>query len=245
MENTRMELVILLTSTITPNSYTSLTIKDPLIRRQQYLETINFYLLNTKFKIVFVENSNDKLQNFPLVPERIEYLTFYSEPLKPDLGKGYKELEIINYAIENSVFFKKANSIVKITGRLKVLNLDKLSRNFLKVAKKKNNLIYADPFAFKNMDSRCFFFTLDFWPFLKNVGRSINVQYNFELTLWDAIKEYNRIEGNDFVPLKYPLRIEGVSGSFGVNYKHSIYIHLVRYLRHLIMGIFRRRSIME
>lgn len=245
MENSRIDLVILLTGTITPNTPSNLKIIDPVIRRQQYLEAINFYIAKTKFKIVFAENSNDKLENFPVLLDRIEYLTFNSTPVQLDRGKGYKELGIIEFAIQNSNFLKKTDFVVKITGRLKVLNLNILSKKFLKLASKKCNLIYADPFELNNIDSRCFFFTLDFWPYLKKAGRDINLRYNFELSLWDAIKEYQRIEGNNFIPLKYPLRIEGISGSFGAKYKHSIWLHFGRYIRNFSLGIFNDRSMLE
>ena len=49
-------IVILLTATIKPNTNAILTIKDSKLRLNQYLEALNFYIENTKFRIVFVEN---------------------------------------------------------------------------------------------------------------------------------------------------------------------------------------------
>ena len=238
MGNRKIDLVILLTGTITPNSLSNLTIKDPEIRRQQYYDALNFYIKQTQFKIVFAENSNDRLENFPLLPNRIEYLTFESTPIQPDRGIGYKELEIIDFALQNSNFLKEAKSVVKITGRLKVLNLNLLSRKFLKLGENKFNLIYAHSFGLKNMDARCFFFTIDFWPYLKKAGRDIDLRYNFELSLWDAICQYQSIEENNYRQLNIPLRIKGISGSFGNKYKHNHLYHYARFIRNLSSGMF-------
>lgn len=232
------ELIILLTGSITPNSSSNIKLKDPATRREQYLQAVKFYIQRTDFKIVFAENSGDLLDSFPYIPDRIEYISFQSLPTMPDRGIGYKELEIIDFALKHSKFLKETKSIVKITGRLQVLNLNTIAAKFLKLNSNKSNLVYAHPFELKNMDSRCFFFTLDFWPYLKKAGDRISLQYNFELSLWDAIAEYKEIENRNFVPLNIPLRIKGMSGSYGIKYKHSIFIHGARFIRNLLHRIF-------
>lgn len=234
MRNKKLDLVILLTGTITPNSYSKLKVIEPTIRKQQYLEALNFYIQKTSFKIVFAENSGDQLEDFPVLPDRIEYLSFKSEPIQPDRGKAYKELEIIDFAIHNSSFIKQAKSVAKITGRLKVLNFNRLSEKFIKLEKKKHNLVFANSFKPRNMDSRCFFFTLDFWPYQKNSGQNITLRYNFELSLWDAVHLYHKSEGKEYKPFFTPLRIEGISGYLGEKYKHNLLIHYARLFRNLI-----------
>ncbi|UJH92497.1 hypothetical protein LZ575_08420 [Antarcticibacterium sp. 1MA-6-2] len=233
MKNRNQDLIILLTATITPNTYSKLKVTEPKIRKQQYLEALNFYIHQTNYKIVFAENSGDQLAEFPLLPERIEYLSFKSEPIQPDRGKAFKELEIIDFAIQNSTFIKEAKAIAKIAGRLQVLNFKKLSRTFLKYRKKQNHLVYANSYKQGNMDSRCFFFTLDFWPYQLEVGQNITLLYNFELSLWDSIHQYNKIEGKTFKPFYIPLRIRGVSGFSGNKYKHNLLIHYARLIRNL------------
>lgn len=232
------DLVILLTGTITPNSLINLTIKDPELRRQQYLEAIDFYIRKTPFKIVFTENSGEPLHTFPLTPDRIEYLIFKSEPNQPDRGIGFKELEIIDYAFQNSKFIKEARSVVKITGRLKVLNFNRLYKKFLKHSTKETSVVYANSFKYRNIDSRCFFFTSDFWPYLKKVGQDINRQYNFELALWDAVYQYHDEKGRIYQPFYTPLRIQGLSGSFGYEYKHNLFLHSARFVRNLSSKLF-------
>ena len=234
MKPRNQDLVILLTATITPNSYSKLKIVEPEVRKQQYQEALDFYVQKTDLKIVFAENSGDPLEEFPVLPDRIEYISFKSEPIQPDRGKAYKELEIIDFAFRNSKFIKEAKAVAKITGRLKVLNFNRLSGKFHKLRKKKHSLIYANSFKPRNMDSRCFFFTLDFWQYQKRVGQNITLLYNFELSLWDSIHEYNKIKGKEYKPFYSPLRIEGMSGSFGYGYKNNFIIHHARLIRNLL-----------
>lgn len=243
MKHRENDLVILLTGTITPNSLTNLSLKDPEIRRQHYLESIRFYLNKTALKIIFVENSGNSLEGFPLHPERIEYLTFQSAPIQPDRGIGYKELEIMDFAFQNSVFLSRANMVVKITGRLKVLNLNRLSSKFRRLNHRKKGVVFAHIFKPKNMDARCFFFTKDFWPFLEHRGRKIDRWYNFELALWDTCLEYQKVSGKSYIPLNPPLRIKGISGSFGISYKHNLLFHYARFLRNYSKRILGKNSL--
>ncbi|PTX44077.1 hypothetical protein C8P64_0047 [Christiangramia gaetbulicola] len=236
-------LVILLTGTITPNSKTTLSVKDPKIRLTQYMEALQFYIEKTKSRIVFVENSGTDFNVFPKITDRIEYLSFKSPPEKIERGKGFKELQIIEYALNNSEFIKNADAIIKITGRLKVLNINQIIIQFLRLRSKSKNLVYADPFAFGNMDARCFVFTLDFWTFLKDAGVNINVHHNFELTLWDAISNYIEKDQHKFKAIKVPLRIQGVSGSFGNEYDHNLFVHYARYIRKITEGFFNSKNL--
>lgn len=230
-------LVILLTGTITPNSLSNLSIKDPETRQQQYKEALNFYIQRTEYKIIFAENSGAKLEKFPNMPERIEYLTFKSQSIEPDRGKAFKEMEIIDFVFQNSKFLKKTEALVKITGRLKVLNVNELSQKFLKLTRKNPNLIYGYPYRPNNMDARCFYFTKDFWPYLKDKGKNINVNYNFELSLWDAAHEYRKFNGKNYISINPPPRIKGLSGTFGKKYRHNILFHYGRIIRSLLNNI--------
>ncbi|WP_051201341.1 hypothetical protein [Christiangramia portivictoriae] len=227
------ELIILLTGTIYPNSTSMLAVKDPVTRKKQYLEAVNFYLEKTSNKIVFVENSNFEFTGFPRNPERIEYLSFQSPKGASKKGKGFQELKIMEYGFDNSRFLKQTSSIIKITGRLKVLNINTLAKRFKDLNKSFANLIYADPFAVNNVDARCFMFNLSFWHILKKTGNLIDEKhnYNFELALWDAIYLYELGEDNHFKPIPIPIRIMGISGSFGNTYKYNLFVHYIRYIK--------------
>src|SRR5690606_4094875 len=164
------DIVILMTGTIKPNSLATLAIKDPEIRMKQYIEAITFYLSYTDLNIVFTENSGVSLENeFSNYNNRIEFLTYESLPNIPDKGKGFKELEIINYSLKNSKFIANSDSIIKITGRLKVLNINELCATFLSLKKKYGSVFSCNVYKKPKMDARCFFFSKDYWDCLEQV----------------------------------------------------------------------------
>ena len=72
------ECVMLLTGTINPNSTDTLVLTDPDLRRAHYMDAIHFYLKNTHYPIVFVENSGESLkESFKAFGERIEFFNLY------------------------------------------------------------------------------------------------------------------------------------------------------------------------
>ena len=91
MKKRNNSLVILLTGTINPNTQDILSIKDPEVRKKQYIEAISFYLKETNFNIIFAENSATSLEEYFPENRRIEFLTFSSPLTVPDRGKGWKE----------------------------------------------------------------------------------------------------------------------------------------------------------
>ncbi|HEY9183687.1 MAG TPA: hypothetical protein VIM94_00020 [Salegentibacter sp.] len=231
---TKKEIILLLTGTIQPNSADVLAVKDPEIRKKHYLEAISFYLANTPYKIVFSENSGNSLAgNFP-ESNRLEFLTFHSPSSSPDRGKGYKELEIIEYTLRNSGFIKDSSIILKITGRLKVLNINKIVRPAIDRSLSQEGLVFSNIYKRLKMDSRCFMFTKGFWPYLRESGRSINLGFSFEKALWQAVVEF-KTQGKGFYnQFPHPLRIQGISGGFGMPYKHGALIIFAKQLKHFL-----------
>jgi hypothetical protein len=101
-------------------------LQDIQIRKQQYLDSIKFYLDKTKLPVLFVENSgNDLSDSFAteIKSKRLEILTFGGNGFNKSLGKGYGEMLILEHAILFSKLFAKADFVFKITGRYKVLNV--------------------------------------------------------------------------------------------------------------------------
>ncbi|PYE82128.1 hypothetical protein DFQ11_102709 [Winogradskyella epiphytica] len=234
MNDVKNHITLLLTGTITPNSFDTLALKDPDVRRNQYIEAIKFYLSTTNLSIVFTENSGCSIENeFDNFKdkERLEFLTYKSEPTTPDKGKGAKELEIIHYAMYHSEFISDSDAIIKVTGRLKILNIHKLHKDFSFFNKNKKNLLACNIYKLTRMDSRCFFFTKDFWPCLETFGKLINLKYSFEQALWDSGLQYLR-DGSEYKQFKRPLRVSGISGGFGTPYDDSPLIAQIKCVRH-------------
>ena len=119
-----------MTATVVPNGTKYTYLQDPETRKSQYLEAIDFYLRETAYDIVFCENTGANLFDEIESQEkygRLEYLTFYGNDYDKSLGKGYGEARIIEYAIRNSQRLKSADFVIKITGRVKILNLYELA----------------------------------------------------------------------------------------------------------------------
>ncbi len=229
-------LVLLMTGTIIPNSLDTLVLTNPEHRKKQYIDAIHYYLRNTNFKIVFVENSGVTIKEFFKGHEdRLEFLTFNSPPSVPDKGKGFKELEIMSFGMDNSKFVANCFALVKITGRLKILNLKPLSKYYYLKLIKKQCLISCNVYKKSKMDSRCFFYSKDFWPYLKS--KKINLTYSFEQALWDSVIDYKKNQKNHS-HLKSPLRVEGVSGGFGTLYDDSFMVSFMKKIKYLYLRYF-------
>lgn len=138
MKNTK-PVVLLLTATISPpKNCPDLKRNDPQVRLNDYLEALRFYLkIPSKYigKIVFVENSDSDLS--PLrnlvahekTDKTVEFLEYEGgNDFPPEYGKGYGEMLILNYAMDNSKIISDDDIVWKATGRLALLNIEKLIR---------------------------------------------------------------------------------------------------------------------
>lgn len=224
-----------MTGTIIPNITEVLFVSSPEERKKQYIDAIKFYLVNTNFDIVFTENSGTSLAKYFQGETRLEFVTFISPVSLPDKGKSFKELEILDYSINNSCFIAEAASIIKITGRLKILNINQISKSVENQDLGDKKLIISNIYKKLKMDSRCFLFTPDFLPVLRRKGEDITMPYSFERVLWKAANEYVQVQGGEYKQFGQPLRIEGVNGGYGTVYKHGTLHSLAKKVRHTCM----------
>ncbi len=89
------------------------------------MKAIRFYLENTPYRILIVDNSGcDFRMDFPN-EARIEALS-YKEEMPTDKGKGYGEMLLMQYGFRHSQFLKESEQIVKITGRHIIKNINQL-----------------------------------------------------------------------------------------------------------------------
>lgn len=232
MNNGKKDIILLLTGTIQPNAKDVLAVTDPEIRKQHYLEAISFYLESTPYKIVFSENSGTSLAEYFPETDRVEFLVFQSPVIIPDKGKGWKEMEIIEYSINNSKFIDSESLIIKITGRLKVLNLNKIIQPVVNRIPANKKIVLSNIYRKLKMDSRCFLFTNEFWPYLRKHGNFIGLGFSFEKALWQAVVEFKTTGKGTYKQFSRPLRIKGISGGFGIPYKEGISITLAKRLKH-------------
>lgn len=215
-----------------PQEKRFLKLKDPEQRLQQYMESLRFYIVRTKLsQIVLCDNSDydfscaDILALAERHGKKLEILRFTGNAKEIIAkGKGYGEGEIIEYALSHSKLLRNAEYFVKVTGRLKVCNIDEL------VEKMDTSKVYINK-EIRNFQRRG-----------KQTSKVSTVLYGipkktYITTLGDAYTNvcdkrgiflehvfYDRIT-NDKIAIhnmpRFPA-INGVSGSLGDNYQASI-----------------------
>lgn len=236
MRKSNNKIVVLLTGTVVPNISEVQFVKDPEDRKKQYIEAIKFYIIHTDFNIVFAENSGTSLAKYFQREPRVEFLTFFSPISFPDKGKSFKELEIIDYSFKNSKLISEADSVIKITGRLKILNINRLTKPLRKQRFYFNKIVVCNVYKKFKMDSRCFYFTSDFWPILKKNGEDLSLPYSFERVLWKSVCDYTKIYGGEFNQFVRTLRIRGVNGGYGTEYNHGTFYSLAKEIKHFFIS---------
>ncbi|HXO76324.1 MAG TPA: hypothetical protein VN824_13825, partial [Puia sp.] len=111
-------------------------LQDPLQRAAQYLDAISFYIHQTPFaRIIVCDNSGfvypEALHQLAAAQgKEIELLSFTGDTaLISSYGKGYGEGEILDFVFQNSRLLPKAEGVLKVTGRLKLINAAQIVRN--------------------------------------------------------------------------------------------------------------------
>lgn len=214
-------VVLMLTGCVAPNIKNDvLAITDVNTRKNQYLEAIKWYAVNTPYKIVFCENSgydlSDELAN---LGGRIEFLSFVASSNGNDRGKGYKEMEILEYIQKHSQFCKESDLLVKITGRLILLNIDSVIKH---LDGQKRDFVAAYLYGRRYFsDSRFIYFSPSFFPvLLAQKEKIIDWKHNFEYYTFAAVMQAQK-KGIHFVYPPHPERVHGIGGGFGITYDVS------------------------
>ncbi len=130
MEPGKCALVI--TSSVYVNApYTVLS--DPGQRASQYMDSIMFFIQDSPLtKIIVCDNSGyhypESLYELASsCDKQLELLSFTgNKELVGLYGKGYGEGEIMEYIFSNSILIRRVEGFLKITGRLKLVNIGEL-----------------------------------------------------------------------------------------------------------------------
>ncbi len=219
------EYCLLITGCISPSPHVkNLTIQNAEERYRQYIDALIFYISETKIKnIVYCDNSN-YLENKEIMQiarqynKNFEWLSFQGDfKLVNKYGKGYGEGEIIEYALFNSKIIKTCSILVKVTGRLKVINIDRIIRH----SNNNNYFFYITKrYCQKFVDTRFYIINKNdyinyFIKQYKNVRDSENIfiEHVFAKVI---IKE--RLKYKHFI---IEPNILGISGTNGKKYKSS------------------------
>ena len=223
------KVCLIITGCINPNpDVPVLALKSFDERRRQYIDSIIFYLEKTNFKyIIFCDNSNaEEDEELYKIAEKygkkFEWISFQGNDSKViEKGKGYGEVEIINYVIAHSEQIQQCNYLVKVTGRLKILNINwftKLSKDEVDYfLLRENNFV----------DTRCYGVKIStFEKYFSGTGEAVNDKKGvyLEHVFYNVISEH---------ALKYKLfpiepEFAGVSGSNGYSYDTPHYKNVIK-----------------
>lgn len=235
--------VILMTACVCPNGTAYTVLQDSSIRKSQYLEAIDYYLQNTDFKIVFCENSGVDLWDEISSEKkhaRLEYITFNGNDYNKEFGKGYGESKIILHAILNSRFLKSASYIIKITGRVKVLNINDISTS-LPANHFEKKIIKIDFSSEQGRISSVCFLASKNWlrGVMEKYGEKIRDDgaINFEGALYLGI-----VESPHLVILRYNPQLDGISAGVNMPYRNHKEIVHKRNHYHILCSIYKARN---
>lgn len=125
---------LIVTSSVYVNTRRTV-LRDAGERERQYIDALTFFIRATPFlRIVVCDNSGyvypaALVQLAASCRKRLEVLGFTGDREAMDrYGKGYGEGEIMAYTLANSRLLPEAEGFLKVTGRLKVINTEKLLR---------------------------------------------------------------------------------------------------------------------
>ena len=131
-------MVAIITGTISPDRrMNQLAVTDTEERLKQYTDALEFLIREKAFsKIVFCDNSAYAVEQLQFLEDlaagngiRLELLSFQGDSAQcVRHGKGYGEGEILEYVFSNSDLLRNESFFVKMTGRLKVVNIRGICR---------------------------------------------------------------------------------------------------------------------
>lgn len=236
-----MKHIILLTSCVNPNGMPFTALSDIDVRKQQYLDALWFYINNTSLPIVYVDNSNFDIEQFKIfhddVYKRLEILSFDGNHDKVH-GKGYGELEIIDYAIRHSEIINKNKdvSLIKITGRLKITNINGIIKQIrYRILPYSNSIICSMNSDFSMADSRLMIAPIPFY--MKMVERKIEIYDSKGMYFEHVLSKLIKSDGSyGYYPFLIEPQFEGVSGSTSVIYnpKEQNVFEKIKYAEYVI-----------
>lgn len=215
---------ILLTATINPGNIVFVKRREPHVRENDYLNSLKMWHKIDISSLVFCENSNynsEKIKNLlkNQTSLKTEYVGFNGQTFPKELGKGYGELLIIKYALQNSSTINNCEFVIKITGRYFIKNIQKIASILAKdkdvyvMADLKRNLTRADSRVFGFKPSFVFNYLSKFQDML-NDSKGFYLEHALSKAILRAISD-----GHKWVPLPSKPIIIGYSGTSDVPYK--------------------------
>lgn len=222
---------------------TMTALSDKEERKKQYLNAINYYIRNTRYPIVFTENSETDISILfedAIKSGRLECLSFKGNNAK-EKGKGYGECEIIQYTLDNSKVVQSNNDkrIAKITGRLIIKNIKSII-NIHKFFFPRQTVFCAINSDLSFPDSRLIIAPESFYHTFLKYKEEINDSqgHYFEHIICKTIKSDKKI---NYSPFLIQPHIQGMSGSNKSIYnEHNNSVgFIIKYTRYTISQLYK------
>lgn len=221
------QVSILLTACVKPAERQRFNkVTDPGERLNQYLQALDFYICRTSLPIVFVDNSGVDISEFPevrkhIISGRLEVLCYTADDFTKCKGKGYGEQDIIYKALQLSKTLKQSDYIIKITGRLKILNIKSFVKR-ISFTTRKDIFFGIRHWNIPWMFSYCYacpasFYDEDFFYKMRMVNEDDVNCLSFETVLHDIVMSRNG-ESLRFMHLIAPPVVDGILGATGRPY---------------------------
>lgn len=225
--NNKYNNVLLITGCIDPVPQKYLVLNDVGIRLEQYIQSLEFYILKSNFKkIVFCENSNFAYKKINELTDlatnrgkKFEWISFRGNSKRTAIqGKGFGEGEIVEYALKNSKLLQECEYFTKVTGRLIVSNINEIAESVR--FDKYRIFMNRDIYRRKGIDTRLYIINKNvyvnyFLRLYKNVSDD-------NITHPRALEDIFYIETlkhkNKWANLSVYPRFIGISGGNGRNY---------------------------
>lgn len=216
-----MNTILFLTACVNPNGMAYTKLNNPEVRLKQYKDALDWYLENTDYNILLVENSGyDFSADYKefIDRKRLEFLSYNGNDYDRKLGKGYGEAQIMNYGFSNSTIISSGEArVVKVTGRF-------ICRNIKSICEEHNkpNVVYAniskDDWGGNLATSSCVIAPKSFWteyflPYRETLNDS--KRHHFEHLLYEAIEKW-RSDGHKHKEFWTIPQMEGTSGTSGI-----------------------------
>lgn len=239
-----MKSLLFLTACVNPKGMAYTKLNVPEVRLQQYKAALNWYLMNTDFQILLVENSNwDFSEDYKAYIEcgRLEFMAFDGNSYERSRGKGYGEAIIMEYGLRHSKLIQNMDNsdlLVKVTGRLLCDNLKAIV-----VANQRPSTVYAniakDDWGGNICSSQFVVAPIVFWRdcFLPQREKLNDAAcYHFEHLLYDSVEQWRKNGGN-FCEFWTPPIIKGVSGTSGTPFatamsRKQLFLYRIMYVLH-------------
>ena len=221
-------VIVLLTACIDPGATSAVQRRDCSVRMEDYKAALHLWLNDPAAQqITFCENSGYDLSQLAVLngslasESSIEFLSFHGNK-RPEYGKGYGEMEILEYALANSRFIQSGSWVLKVTGRLYVRNVGAIiqqlqdPREFDVLCDLRGNLSWSD--------SRVFLATPEFMrtyllPLKDRLNDSLGVTFEHVL----AQATHRALSDNrKWAMIPLAPEIIGTSGTCNVRYPDSI-----------------------